>query len=100
MFSPSFRGASEASDPGIHNHEQCDHGQTGRMDSGTRPSGSAGMTTGETQGGLPIIIEGELIGAIGVSGVKSFEDEQIAMDAIKAVFPQAKIAWTGEENDG
>jgi glc operon protein GlcG len=51
------------------------------------------------QGGLPIIIDGDLIGAIGVSGVRSSEDEQIAMAAIRAVFPQAKTARVGEEND-
>ena len=51
------------------------------------------------QGGLPIIIEGDLIGAIGVSGVRASEDEQIAMAAIKAAFPQAKTARAGEEND-
>ena len=51
------------------------------------------------QGGLPIIVDGDLIGAIGVSGVKSFQDEQIAMTAIKTVFPDAKTARAGEEND-
>lgn len=51
------------------------------------------------QGGLPIIIDGDLVGAIGVSGVKSFEDEQIAMTAIKAVFPNARTTRVGEEND-
>jgi glc operon protein GlcG len=51
------------------------------------------------QGGLPIIIDGDLVGAIGVSGVKSFQDEQIAFAAIKAVFPQAATARRGEEND-
>jgi uncharacterized protein GlcG (DUF336 family) len=51
------------------------------------------------QGGLPIIIDGDLIGAIGVSGVKSFQDEQIALAAIKAAFPQAATARAGEEND-
>ena len=51
------------------------------------------------QGGLPIIIDGDLVGAIGVSGVKSSEDEQIAMAAIKTVFPQAKTTRAGEEND-
>jgi uncharacterized protein GlcG (DUF336 family) len=51
------------------------------------------------QGGLPIIIGGDLIGAIGVSGVKSSEDEQIAMVAIRAVFPEAKTCREGEEND-
>jgi len=30
------------------------------------------------QGGLPIVIDGECIGAVGVSGVQSHEDEQIA----------------------
>ena len=52
------------------------------------------------QGGLPIIVEGDLIGAIGVSGVRSSEDEQIAMAAVTAVFPQAKTTRAGEENDG
>ena len=52
------------------------------------------------QGGLPIIIDGDLIGAVGVSGVRSFEDEQIAMAAIRMVFPQAATARAGEENDG
>ena len=51
------------------------------------------------QGGLPIIVDGDLIGAIGVSGVKSFEDEQIALAAIKAAFPNAKTVRAGEEND-
>jgi glc operon protein GlcG len=51
------------------------------------------------QGGLPIIIDGDLVGAIGVSGVKSSEDEQIALVAIKAVFPQAMTTRAGEEND-
>ena len=51
------------------------------------------------QGGLPIIVDGDLIGAIGVSGVKSFQDEQIALTAIKAVFPQAQTVRAGEEND-
>ena len=51
------------------------------------------------QGGLPIIIDGDLIGAIGVSGVRSYEDEQIAFAAIRAVFPQAATTRVGEEND-
>src|SRR5262245_35780254 len=51
------------------------------------------------QGGLPIIVEGDLIGSIGVSGVKSTQDQQIAMAAIKAVFPQANTTRAGEEDD-
>ena len=34
------------------------------------------------QGGLPIIYQGECVGAIGVSGVQSHEDEQIAQAGI------------------
>jgi uncharacterized protein GlcG (DUF336 family) len=34
------------------------------------------------QGGLPIVIDGECIGGVGVSGVQSHEDEQIAKAGI------------------
>ncbi|HWI99824.1 MAG TPA: heme-binding protein [Burkholderiales bacterium] len=37
------------------------------------------------QGGLPIVIDGECIGAVGVSGVQSHEDEQIAKAGIAAL---------------
>ncbi len=37
------------------------------------------------QGGLPILYEGECVGAIGVSGVKSPEDEQIASAGLAAL---------------
>jgi glc operon protein GlcG len=37
------------------------------------------------QGALPIIYENECVGAIGVSGVQSFEDEQIARAGIAAL---------------
>jgi glc operon protein GlcG len=37
------------------------------------------------QGGLPIEIEGQLIGAIGVSGVKASDDEVIAQAGIDAL---------------
>jgi uncharacterized protein GlcG (DUF336 family) len=36
-------------------------------------------------GGLPIVVEGECVGGIGVSGVQSHEDEQIAQAAIDAL---------------
>jgi uncharacterized protein GlcG (DUF336 family) len=39
----------------------------------------------QIQGGLPIMYEGECVGAIGVSGVQSHEDEQIAAAGIKAL---------------
>jgi glc operon protein GlcG len=37
------------------------------------------------QGGLPIVVEGTCIGGVGVSGVQSHEDEQIAAAGIKAL---------------
>lgn len=37
------------------------------------------------QGGLPILAQGEVVGAIGVSGVQSHEDEQVANAGIAAL---------------
>ncbi|HEY2645370.1 MAG TPA: heme-binding protein [Candidatus Acidoferrales bacterium] len=37
------------------------------------------------QGGLPIIYQGECVGAVGVSGAKSHEDEQVAGAGLKAI---------------
>jgi len=37
------------------------------------------------QGGVPILYKGEVIGAVGVSGVQSSEDEQVAMAGIAAL---------------
>lgn len=37
------------------------------------------------QGGLPIIVNGRVIGAVGVSGATSAQDEQVAAAAIAAV---------------
>jgi len=34
------------------------------------------------QGGLPIVVDGDCVGAVGVSGVQSHEDEQIAKAGI------------------
>ena len=37
------------------------------------------------QGGLPVVVEGKIIGAVGVSGVTSAQDEQVAQAAIGAL---------------
>jgi glc operon protein GlcG len=50
-------------------------------------------------GGVPIIIDGHLVGAMGVSGVKAIQDEQIALHAINTVFPEAATARADEESD-
>ena len=38
------------------------------------------------EGGVPVLVDGEVIGAVGVSGVKSSEDAQIAQAGIDALF--------------
>lgn len=53
-----------------------------------------------SKGGLPIIVDGHIVGAMGVSGVKAFEDEIIAIHAINEVLPDARTARQGEEDDG
>ncbi len=40
---------------------------------------------GLLEGGLPILVEGQCVGAVGVSGVKSSEDAQIARAGIAAL---------------
>lgn len=39
------------------------------------------------EGGVPITVDGRVIGAVGVSGVTSAQDAQIATAGIRAVFP-------------
>jgi glc operon protein GlcG len=46
---------------------------------------SAPAIEGMLEGGVPIIIDGQCIGAVGVSGVKSNEDAQIARAGIAAL---------------
>jgi uncharacterized protein GlcG (DUF336 family) len=42
---------------------------------------------GMLEGGVPIVVEDHVIGAVGVSGVKSSEDAQIAKAALAALTP-------------
>lgn len=37
------------------------------------------------QGGLPVIVDGKVIGAVGVSGVMSAQDEQVAQAALSGL---------------
>ncbi|MBS1187723.1 MAG: hypothetical protein H6R04_1741 [Burkholderiaceae bacterium] len=43
---------------------------------------SAPVIDGMLEGGVPIIVNGQCVGAVGVSGVKSIEDAQIAKAGI------------------
>lgn len=46
---------------------------------------SAPEVEGMLEGGVPVIVDGHFIGAVGVSGVKSTEDAQIAKAGIAAL---------------
>ncbi|MBC7918474.1 MAG: heme-binding protein [Rhodoferax sp.] len=46
---------------------------------------SAPLLTGMLEGGVPIVKDGQCLGAVGVSGVKSTEDAQIAKAGIAAL---------------
>ncbi|MEI8303583.1 MAG: heme-binding protein [Burkholderiales bacterium] len=46
---------------------------------------SAPQLDGLLEGGVPIVVDGHCIGAVGVSGVKSVEDAQIARAGIAAL---------------
>lgn len=52
-------------------------------------SGKLGLISGENivaiEGGVPIQMNGKHVGAIGVSGAKASEDEEIANEGIKAI---------------
>ena len=56
------------------------------MINSTRPAFlSAPTLDGMLEGGLPILKDGQCLGAIGVSGVKSSEDAQIARAGLVAI---------------
>ena len=55
------------------------------MINGGRVSFLSAPMEGLLEGGVPIVAEGQVIGAIGVSGVKSTEDAQIARAGIAAI---------------
>jgi glc operon protein GlcG len=46
---------------------------------------SAPALEGMLEGGVPILVHGQCVGAVGVSGVKSVEDAQIARAGIAAL---------------
>jgi uncharacterized protein GlcG (DUF336 family) len=46
---------------------------------------SAPLLSAMLEGGVPILVDGQLVGAVGVSGVKSSEDAQIARAGIAAL---------------
>ena len=56
------------------------------MVNGGRPAFlSAPLLQGLLEGGVPILVDGHCVGAVGVSGVKSAEDAQIAKAGIAAL---------------
>jgi len=47
---------------------------------------TAPTVAGMLEGGVPIIVDGHVVGAVGVSGVKSEQDAQIAKAGVAALF--------------
>ena len=50
-----------------------------------RPATAAFPGRLAVQGGVPIMHQGECVGAVGVSGAKSFEDEEVAKAGLRAL---------------
>lgn len=50
---------------------------------------SAPEIEGMLEGGVPVVVDGQVIGAVGVSGVKSDQDAQIAKAGIAALLASA-----------
>ncbi len=48
---------------------------------------SVPVLQGMLEGGVPIVVDGQVVGAVGVSGVKSAEDAQVARAGIAALLP-------------
>jgi glc operon protein GlcG len=46
---------------------------------------SAPLLDGMLEGGVPVLVDGQCVGAVGVSGVKSNEDAQVARAGIAAL---------------
>lgn len=55
------------------------------MINGGRTAFLSAPIEGALEGGVPIIVDGQVVGAVGVSGVKSSEDAQVAKAGISAV---------------
>ena len=71
---------------------ELDHGLVDLADAGGRlAAGGAGLrilsvrSATTLQGGVPIVVDGKIIGAIGVSGVQASQDEQVAMAGAAAL---------------
>ena len=46
---------------------------------------SAGFAQAQSYGGVPIVVGGKIVGAVGVSGVTGDQDEQCAMAGVSAL---------------
>lgn len=55
------------------------------MINGGRTAFLSAPLDGMLEGGVPIVVEGHVVGAVGVSGVKSHEDAQVARAGIAAL---------------
>ena len=55
------------------------------MINGGRPAFLSAPLAGMLEGGVPVIVDGQVVGAVGVSGVKSAQDAQVASAGIASL---------------
>lgn len=55
------------------------------MINGGRTAFLSAPLAGTLEGGVPVVVDGQVVGAVGVSGVKSEQDAQIARAAVQSV---------------
>ncbi|GAB7521373.1 heme-binding protein [Paraburkholderia sp. 2C] len=55
------------------------------MINGGRTAFLSAPLAGALEGGVPIVVDGQVVGAVGVSGVKAPEDAQIARASVQSV---------------
>jgi glc operon protein GlcG len=46
---------------------------------------SVPVLTGMLEGGVPVVVDGQVVGAVGVSGVKAEQDAQVARAGAEAI---------------
>ena len=57
------------------------------MINGGRVAFVSAPLTGMLEGGVPVVVDGQVVGAVGVSGVRSDQDAQVARAGIAALSP-------------
>jgi glc operon protein GlcG len=55
------------------------------MINGGRTAFLSAPLAGTLEGGVPVVVDGQVVGAVGVSGVKSEQDAQVARAGVQSI---------------